>query len=241
MLNWYRAINNDRYTETSFFPTSYEKEQFSFQLDDSKKFITFTTNLKVTIQHDEKPVQMNYKVNYIIYSNGMIDVAAEFEKPVNEPLVRRLGLAMVMPQDMEYVQWYGKGPHENYSDRKTSAFVGLYNATVDELASEHYVRAQSMGNREDIRWVSFANANRQGIKISTSGQLSFTALHFSDEALWNAAHDYELDNIRQPEVYVSLDCIQQGLGNASCGPRPLREYMIPENTPLRYSFRIEPF
>jgi beta-galactosidase len=147
---------------------------------------------------------------------------------------------MVLPQALDNIQWYGSGPHENYSDRKTSAFVGQYNATVKEMEAEHYVRAQSMGNREDIRRVSFTNANGQGVKISTSGKLNFSALHFADSALWNARHDYELDNIRRPEVYVSLDCIQQGVGNASCGPPPLKEYMIPENTPLRYSFRIEP-
>jgi beta-galactosidase len=147
---------------------------------------------------------------------------------------------MVLPQDMENVQWYGRGPHENYSDRKISAFVGLYSATVEEMASEHYVRAQSMGNREDIRRVSFTNANGHGIKISTNGKLNFSALHFTDSDLWNARHDYELGNIRRPEIYVNLDCIQQGIGNASCGPMPLEKYMIPENTPLRYSFRIEP-
>ncbi|GHT61669.1 beta-galactosidase [Bacteroidia bacterium] len=240
-LNWYRAINNDRYTDQSFYPTSYEKDQFTCQLDDSKKFITFTTKLNVTIHTNEKPVQMNYAVNYVIYSNGMIDVAAEFEKTANEPIIRRLGLAMVLPPALENIQWYGRGPQENYSDRKTSAFVGLYNATVKEMEAEHYVRAQSMGNREDIRRVSFTNANGQGIKISTGGKLSFSALHFPDSDLWIARHDYELDNIRKPEVYVSLDCIQQGVGNASCGPLPLKEYMLPENTPLRYSFRIEPF
>lgn len=68
--------------------------------------------------------------------------------------------------------------------------------------------------------------------------LGFSALHFTDQALWEAVHDFKLDEIRKPEVYLSLDCIQQGLGNASCGPKPLPEYMIPANQHLSYSFRI---
>ncbi|MFV0331286.1 MAG: beta-galactosidase small subunit [Dysgonomonas sp.] len=154
--------------------------------------------------------------------------------------MRRLGLEMILPEGMEYVQWYGNGPHENYSDRKASASVGMYSTTVTDTESEHYVRAQSMGNRDGIRWVSIADKDNNGMKIISKDKLNFSALHFSDKELWNARHDFNLDNIRKPQTYLNLDCIQQGLGNASCGPLPLEEYMIPENTPLSYSFRIEP-
>ena len=70
--------------------------------------------------------------------------------------------------------------------------------------------------------------------------MSYSALHFSDEDIWNALHDFDLDMVRKPEIYVNIDCVQQGLGNASCGPLPLTQYMIPANVPLSYSFRIEP-
>lgn len=66
---------------------------------------------------------------------------------------------MVLPEDMEYVQWYGRGPHENYIDRKTSAYIGIYQNTVTGM-EEHYVRSQSMGNREDVRWVTITNEKR---------------------------------------------------------------------------------
>jgi len=108
------------------------------------------------------------------------------------------------------------------------------------MEAEHYVRAQSMGNREGIRWTTISNDQHVGIKITSKDHLSFSALHFSDQDLWGAKHDFALDEIRKPEVYLNIDCLQQGLGNASCGPRPLKEYMIPVNDPLNYSFRIEP-
>ncbi|MFA6701689.1 MAG: hypothetical protein WCS06_03360, partial [Dysgonamonadaceae bacterium] len=69
--------------------------------------------------------------------------------------------------------------------------------------------------------------------------LNFSALHFTDHQLWDAKHDFMLNEIRKPEVYLNLDCIQQGLGNASCGPLPLDNYMIPQNQNVSYSFRIE--
>jgi beta-galactosidase len=77
------------------------------------------------------------------------------------------------------------------------------------------------------------------LKITAKNNLSFSALHITDKDLWATKHDFELDAVRKPEVYLNIDCIQQGLGNATCGPVPLPEYMIPENTPLTCSFRIE--
>ncbi len=239
-FNWYRSVSNDKYTDQSYHPTTFAKKQFTFEMDKSRKFITFTIIQNVTIDYPEKPIQMEYPTIYTIYSNGVIDVTANFEKPANQPIIRRLGLEMILSEGMEYVSWYGNGPHENYSDRKVSAHVGLYNSTVTDMESEHYVRAQSMGNREGIRWMSIADKDNNGMKITSKDKLNFSALHFSDKDLWNARHDFSLDNIRKPQTYLNLDCIQQGLGNASCGPLPLEKYMIPENTPLSYSFRIEP-
>jgi beta-galactosidase len=116
----------------------------------------------------------------------------------------------------------------------------LYSATPQDMEAEHYVRSQSMGNREDVRWVSLTDEQYKGVKISAKNNLNFSALHFSDVDIATTTHDFELDGIRKPEIYLSLDCVQQGLGNASCGPRPLPQYTIPVNTPIGYSFRLEP-
>ena len=141
---------------------------------------------------------------------------------------------------MENIEYYGRGPEENYRDRKASAFVGRYATTVTGMEEERYVRSQSMGNREEIRWLAVTASDGHGIRVSSKDVLAFSALHFTDDDLWQALHDFELDGIRRPEVYLNLDCIQQGLGNASCGPLPLPEYMIPGNALTGYSFRIEP-
>lgn len=238
-LNWYRSVSNDKYTDQNYYPTTYRKPLVSYQIADDKKSVTVLSYMNATIAY-HNPVEIPYLVKYIIYGDGTIDVDANFTLPSNSAIVHRLGLQVVLPQEYDNIQWYGRGPHENYADRKRSAYFGRFNKTVKEMEEEHYVRAQSMGSREDVRWLTISDKNNRGLKITSKDQLSFSALHFSDKDLWEAKHDFELDNIRKSEVYLNLDCIQQGLGNASCGPRPLPLYMIPVNQPIGYSFRIEP-
>ncbi len=238
MLNWYRSVNNDKYTSQKYYETTYDKPMFTYQVSDDKKSVTIITNTNAQIAYENR-ITIPYLVKYTIYSNGTIDVEASFTKPINSPIVHRIGLQVLLSDKLENIKWYGRGPHENYWDRKRSAYFGQFDKTVKGMEEEHYVRAQSMGNREDARWFTITDNSNQGLKITSKDRLSFCALHFSDKDLWEAKHDFELDNIRKPEVYLSLDCYQQGLGNASCGPRPLPEYMIPENQTLNYSFRIE--
>lgn len=238
-LNWYRSVSNDKYTDQNYYPTTYGKPLVSYQIADDKKSVTILSYMNATIAY-RNPVEIPYLIKYIIYGDGTIDMDANYTLPSNSAIVHRLGLQVVLPQEYDNIQWYGRGPHENYADRKRSAYFGRFNKTVKEMEEEHYVRAQSMGSREDVRWLTISDKNNRGLKITSKDQLSFSALHFSDKDLWEAKHDFELDNIRKSEVYLNLDCIQQGLGNASCGPRPLPQYMIPVNQPIGYSFRIEP-
>lgn len=239
-LNWYRSVNNDKFSDQTYYETTYSNPVFTYKLDDGGKFVTVFTALNATIVTKEETVVIPYSVKYTVYSNGVIDASAQFTKPANGEIIRRLGLRMTMPEGMENIRWYGRGPEENYPDRKQASHIGLYETTAKGMEKEHYVRAQSMGNREDVRWFTVADNNNRGIKVTSKDNLSFSALHFTDADLWHALHDFELDNIRKREVYLNIDCVQQGLGNASCGPLPLPQYMIRANVPLSYSFRIEP-
>lgn len=239
-LNWYRNINNDRYTDQNFYNTMISSEVIDYKEDAGKKYVTVMAAMKATIQ-SPAPIVLNYTLKYIIYADGTIEVDAGFVKPQNADLVRRLGLQLVIPQSFEQIKYYGYGPMENYIDRMASAYVGLYSTTATKMGEEeHYIRTQNMGNREDIRWVSFSDNAGHGFKITAKERLGFSALHYSDRELWEALNDFRLKDTARPEIYINLDCKQQGLGNASCGPLPLEKYMIPVNIPQHYSFRIEP-
>lgn len=237
-LNWYRSVNNDKYADQNYYPATDENTMFSYQAANDNRSVTIITNATRAIQAG-KIVRIPYLVKYQVYADGTIDVDAGFSSPPAGSFVHRLGLQIVLPAGMEKVTYYGHGPHENYPDRKHSAFIGQYATTVTAMGQEHYVRTQSMGNRQDVRWITITNSDNHGIKISSKDRLSFSALHFTDQELWENVHDFKLDQIRRPEVYLSLDCIQQGLGNASCGPLPLQQYMIPANQHMSFSFRIQ--
>ncbi|UOB18468.1 glycoside hydrolase family 2 TIM barrel-domain containing protein [Abyssalbus ytuae] len=239
-FNWFRAVSNDKYTDCRYYPTSEKVTKAEYKLNPGKKSVTINLTKEVNIQRSNNPLSFSYEVHYTIYENGWIDVDATFEKPENDQIIRRLGLRMQLNKELDKVKWYGRGPHENYIDRKASTLMGTYAKTVSQMEEEHYVKSQSTGNREDIRWVNISNSNEKGIRIISKDRLSFSILHHSDEDLWNTKHDFELPESEKPFSYLNLDYLQQGLGNASCGPRPLDQYMIPEGKPLQYSFRIMP-
>ncbi|KAB5344995.1 DUF4981 domain-containing protein [Bacteroides salyersiae] len=240
VFNWYRSVNNDSYAEQKYHDTTYDDLMFSYRIATDKKSVTLLCSQTAVI-HSSDVVRLPYIVKYTVYADGIIEVDVTFSNPLSDNVIRRLGMQLQLPADMNQIRYYGRGPHENYVDRKNSAFVGVYDTTADGMAEEHYVRSQSMGNREDIRWITVTGENKSGIKVSSKDRLAFSALHYTDKDLWDAQHDFKLDGIRRPEIYLNLDCMQQGLGNASCGPVPLAEYRIPAGASLSYSFRIENF
>ena len=178
-----------------------------------------------------------FDITYTVYANGTVDVDATF-KAGDDFNLPRLGLQIALNPTLEKVEWYGRGPIENYWDRKNAAYVGLYKNTVTGM-EEAYVRAQSMGNRDDVRWLTLKSLDNQGIRITSKDHLNFSALHFTDSELWGLTYGHDLDNIRRAEVILSLDCIQRGIGNGSCGPGPRPHYEIEKNKDYSYSFRIE--
>ena len=105
---------------------------------------------------------------------------------------------------------------------------------------EYYTRAQSMGERCDTRWLSLTNDEGRGVKITAEKMLDFSAQHYLDHEILRAQYNHELENIYRPEIVLNLDCVQRGIGNASCGPGQLPQYQIKSNTDYQYMFRIEP-
>lgn len=193
--------------------------------------------MEACIQNGKRQIQLPFKVIYTLYGNGVIDFHTEFiaDEQIELP---RLGLTFLINPLFEEVQYYGRGPHENYSDRKNAAFIGRYKTTVSAM-EESYVRPQTMGNREDIRWLTLSSPCGKGIKITSPDQLSFSALHYTDTDLWSIRYKHDLPTIRRAEIVLNLDCIQKGLGNASCGPPTRPEYDIQPGHRYSYSFRLQ--
>lgn len=230
-FNGYRSIDNDR---MGVRLPDLSCVSFTVALSPDKKEGKVVTQLLAKVGN----VTVPYEVDYRLYADGTIDVDATFKAGENFNLPR-LALQASLSPALEQVEWYGRGPQENYWDRKNAAYFGIYKNTVTGL-EESYVRSQSMGNRDDIRWVKLTNKSNFGLKITSKDHLNFTALHFTDVDLWMTVYGHDLDRVRRAEVILNLDCIQRGLGNASCGPRQRPHYLIENNKDYSYKFRIEP-
>ena len=143
----------------------------------------------------------------------------------------RLGLSWILDPSLENVEWYGRGPEENYIDRCTGSFVGKYESTVTDLY-ESYIRPQDNGYRSDVRWFALKDSEGRGVKFTASFPMFVQALHYDWEDLMYARHrnGEERRNERlvpREEICLNLDVRQLGLGGRSCGPKPMEKYIFP--------------
>lgn len=155
----------------------------------------------------------------------------------------RLGMSWKLDDDLENMRWYGRGPRENYIDRLTGSFFGVWSSTVKEQF-ESYVRPQDNGYKCDVRWVEFTDDDGRGVRFSASEPLFVQASHFGWEDLEFARHRNGQQRIHAPliprkEVCLNLDIRQLGLGGASCGPRPMDRYIFPVKAET-WTVRIDP-
>ena len=223
-FNWYRSLNNDgrKWMDTSVTLNDCQVEQA-----DGNYIIT--VNSTATIK-TEKGDRYPYTVVYTLMPNGVLDINARFTLNEDAYKLPRLGLTAALSPRIEDVSYYGRGPWENYADRKASAFLGVYHTTVTGM-EEEYVRSQSMGNREDVRWVKLTDKGGEGILLQADKPFNFSALHFGDRQLWNdMRHGHERDAQRLKETILCIDAVQRGLGNQSCGPAPMEKYEMKTGT-----------
>ncbi len=143
--------------------------------------------------------------------------------------IPRAGVVLKIKEDFEELLWYGRGPFENYSDRKSAARVGLYSGSVTAQYVP-YIMPQEHGHKTDTRW--FSLSGKYG-KLIVTGKplLEFNVSHYSAEELFRAKHTFELKKNKDTIVYV--DHAQRGLGTLSCGPDTLDKYKLLKN---KYEF-----
>ena len=155
----------------------------------------------------------------------------------------RLGLSLRLGRAYENMAWYGRGPWENYIDRKTASFVGLWRSTVTDQFVD-YVRPQDCGMKCDVRWAEFTDRFGRGVKFSASEPLFVQALHYDWETLAYSRHINGQRRMRatlvpSEDVLLNLDVRQTGLGGASCGPGPMAKYRFDPKATVEWTLKIE--
>ena len=162
--------------------------------------------------------------------DGSIRFDNEFRLRAPLDDVPRIGVTFTLPAGFTDLEWFGRGPHENYWDRKRGAAIGRYRSMVREQYVP-YIVPQEHGNHTDVLWFTLRSRDGSGLLIVGAQPLEFTASHFSAEDLFLAAHTSDLKP--RKEVTVCIDWHQHGLGTGSCGPDTLDVYKIRRGT---YSF-----
>jgi beta-galactosidase len=159
------------------------------------------------------------------------------------PMMLRIGNHLVLDPSLDRMEWYGRGPVENYADRKAGYFVGRYSGMVRDQYYP-YVRPQESGNKTDVRWVSVTRADGSGIRVHVKGELlNVSALPYNPDQLFSGPrkqqkHSGELEPDGQTHLHVDLK--QMGLGSInSWGALPMSPYRIPYGD-YRYEYMILP-
>jgi len=157
----------------------------------------------------------------VVYGNGDVRVAADVKPDEGLPQLPRAGFTLQLPGTFSHVTYYGRGPHENYVDRKVGAAVDLYATTVDEMFVP-YLKPQECGNRCDVRWAALRDHEGYGVLAIASELMEFSAHRCTPHDLAAAKHPHEIK--WREDVFAHFDYKQRGLGGASCGPDTLPQY-----------------
>ncbi|TLX70746.1 DUF4981 domain-containing protein [Labilibacter sediminis] len=219
----------------------------SFKAD--KNGVTFNFNLV------DGDTQLGiYQSKYAVKANGSVVVSNSFKMTEGDlPEIPRMGMNLVMPREFDQMSWLGRGPHESYWDRKTSAFVDVYSGTVAEQYWE-YIRPQENGNKTDVRWMTITNKDGLGFKFTANGDLLEVSAHH------NIMEDFEspertdgrqvggkpvvnrhsVDVKPRDLTSINIDYKQIGVGgDNSWGAWTHDQYRLTEKT-YSYSFSISP-
>ena len=176
-----------------------------------------------------------YKVRYTLQENGELHVENTVTLGKDMIDIPRVGVELSLSPGLEHLEYFGRGPLENYWDRKSSAMIGRYQNTV---SGEYipYILPQEHGHHTDVRWLTLTNEQGQGLKMISDGLFGFNVSHFTANDLFSGKHTIDLHP--RPEVIVSLDAAHRGLGTGSCGPDTLTQYQIREKV-YHFTYRLK--
>jgi beta-galactosidase len=180
--------------------------------------------------------RMNLAAGYTFVPGGRIDVQLDLALLDDFPPLARMGMQFAMPSAYGHMTWYGRGPFENYQDRKGSAHVGLYSGSVADQYFE-YVMPQENGNKTDVRWIKVMDRAETGLKITGEPLVDVNVQDYSQRALNDSKTSHTL--ARGDKTYVHIDLKQMGLGgDDSWSPRVHQEYQLKDkNYRLRFSLK----
>lgn len=201
--------------------------------------------VRVVANYELKELDAKLEMTYAIDSEAKMRITEKLttsDEANDKPMLPRYGMQFALDRKFDQIEYYGRGPIENYVDRKFSAFVGRYSQTVAEQFFP-YIRPQETGTKSDIRWWKIMNKGGCGLKIYANLPFSASALHFKNDDLddfdsKDQLHSGELEE--QDLTVLSIDLVQMGLGCVdSWGSLTREQYQNPYQD-YEFFFIVEP-
>lgn len=182
-------------------------------------------------------------MGYRIHRDGRIDVRVQLQEVNrNLPMLPRFGANFIIGRSFDSAEWYGRGPHENYADRKTSALIGKYRSKVSDLYYP-YSRPQENGYRTDVRWLQLTDPGGRGIRVTAPKRFGFNAHHQYNEDFDAGPvkrQRHTTDIFERDLINLNIDHAQMGVGgDNSWGALPRTPYRLPAG-PYKLEFTIDP-
>jgi beta-galactosidase len=202
-------------------------------INNSKGIVKITSNY--TLINDSAKAQVIYTIN----GDGVLKVDYSLSPSSKLPNIPKVGMQCGIIREDDNITWYGRGPMENYIDRRYGFDAGIYNMPINKFM-EPYVVPQENGNRTDVRWMFLSNKNDEGLLIVADSLLSMSAWPYTEENIETAKHTNKLKDAGY--ITLNIDLIQMGVGGNdswSDVAAPLEQYQIPAKN-YSYSFYLMP-
>jgi beta-galactosidase len=219
------------------------KQWYEYELKSKQTTVINTTKNELVITTEFSLINdsASVKINYTINNSGVIKVDYWLDVKPGLPNIPKIGLQGGINKNYTQIEYFGRGPFENYIDKRFGADAGVYNLSIKDFM-ESYVVPQENGNRTDIRWMYLSDPKtREGLLIVADSLLSMSASPYTDENIQNAKHTNKLKDAGY--ITLNIDLIQMGVGGNdswSDVAAPLEQYQI-RARPYHYSFYIVPF
>ncbi|HAU55842.1 DUF4981 domain-containing protein [Sphingobacterium multivorum] len=242
--NYWRAPNDN-----DFGANTPEKLKSWKQVTDSIELLEIRSELIDSLVYVYAAYKMpqvygQLAMKYCINQRGEMRVSQSFTADTTKKVavLPRFGMQWIMPAGFEAINYYGRGPQENYIDRNFASHVGIYKQTVDQQYFP-YVMPQETGNKTDVRWMEIRNKQGEGLFFTADSTFSMSALHYFDKDLDDGPkrqQRHAADLVKRKQTQVNIDLRQMGVGGInSWGAWPLHEYTLPYKD-YSFSFVLKP-
>ena len=187
-----------------------------------------SVSLDITNVYSANSISFTTQMKFFVMADGAISVSSIISPSQDRAILPRLGYRLEMPSAYEQMAWFGRGPWDNYADRKESAHKGFWRSTVTDQIDK-FVLPQEMGNKENVRWMALTNDAQSGLLFVASDEMAASASHWRAEDNYvsrtnRKKHPHEMSIVKNTVVH--LDAAMRGLGNASCGSDVLEQYEL---------------